>query len=243
VNYPLIISIVLALSFVFSLGGVGSATAIVPILVFMGEGFNTAKNAGLFINVLSSSISTYHHHSKKRMEWMSALSLAIPAIFLSPIGAIFSQYLSHEILLLIFSIFLLYSATVLIFLRKEGGNKEVKRIWLIIIGIISGFIAGLLGIGGGAIISPILALLGMDPKRIARLVPFAVLLSSLSGFLTYTMMGHIDIILLIVVAIPAMIGGYLGAHMMHHKLSSRQLKIIIGIIFYALAIKAMISII
>jgi len=243
VNYPLIITIVLALSFVFSLGGVGSATAIVPILVFMGESFNTAKNAGLFINVLSSSVSTMHHHTNGRMEWKIALGIAIPAFILAPLGAIFSQSLSHEILLLIFSLFLIYSATVLIFLKKGDSQREPRIILLILLGALAGFFAGLLGIGGGSLISPLLALAGMNAKRIATITPLAVFLSSLSGFATYTIMGHIDILLLIVVAIPALIGGYLGAHMMQHKLSSRQLKIVIGLIFYILAIKAIISII
>ncbi len=242
-NYWWVISIVLILSFVFSLAGVGSATAIVPILVFLGEGFNTAKNAGLFINVLSSSASTMHHHSRGKMEWKMALIIAIPAFILAPLGAIFSQFLSHEALLLIFSIFLIYSATVIIFLKKVEHNEDPKIIVLILIGSLAGFFAGLLGIGGGALISPLLALVGMNAKRIARITPFAVLLSSLSGFTTYTLMGHIDLILLATVAVPAVIGGYLGAHMMHHKLSSRHLKIIIGIIFYLLAAKALISII
>ena len=242
-NFPLVVSIVLALSFLFSLGGVGSATAIVPILVFLGEGFNTAKNAGLFINVLSSSISTYHHHTKGKMEWLLALSLALPAVFLAPVGAIFSQYLSHEILLFIFSIFLLYSATVIIFFKRNQGDKVPSKTILISIGSLAGFFAGLLGIGGGALISPILTMLGMDPKRVARITPMAVLLSSLSGFLTYAWMGHMDVALLAFVAIPAVLGGYLGAHMMHHKLSSKQLKMVIGAIFYILAIKAIASII
>ncbi len=242
-NYPLIITIVLALSFVFSLGGVGSATAIVPILVFLGENFNTAKNAGLFINVVSASMSTYHHHSQGRMEWKLALLLAVPAVFLAPLGAIFSQYLSHELLLLIFSLFLLYSATVLIFFKKRENRKDPRGFWLVLIGSITGFFAGLLGIGGGALISPLLNLLGMDPKRVARITSLVVFLSSLSGFITYTLMGHIDLKLLGVAAVPAIIGGYLGAHMMHHKLSSQQLKVVIGGIFYILAIKGILSII
>lgn len=242
-NYPLIISIVLALSFIFSLGSVGSATAIIPILVLMGENFNRAKNAGLFVNILSSSVSTYHHHSKGHMEWNFALSLSIPAVFLAPAGTIFSQYLNHNILLLIFSIFLLYSATVILFLKKADGERDPKIITLIILGTFFGFFAGLLGIGGGAIISPLLAILGVNAKRIARIIPFAVLLSSLSGFLTYAIMEHLDIYLLAIVAIPAVIGGYIGAHMMHHKMSSKQVKIFIGIIFYILAFKALLSLI
>jgi len=49
-RFEIIVPAILALSFVFSLAGRGSATAIVPILVFLGEELNHAKNAGLFIN-------------------------------------------------------------------------------------------------------------------------------------------------------------------------------------------------
>ena len=236
-EYLLIILVVFVLSFIFSMGGVGSATAIIPTLVFLGEDFNLAKNAGLFINSLSSSMSTYHHHQKGKMEWKLALSLALPSIIMAPAGALFSQYISRDALLLIFSAFLIYSATVLLFLKKSGDKEPVWK-ELSLVGTLAGFFAGLLGIGGGAIISPILVLMGVDTKRIARLTPFAVLLSSLSGFFTYAYMGYVDLELLAVASVPAIIGGYAGAHMMHHRLSDRSIKIIIGGIFYLLAVKA-----
>ncbi len=240
-NDALIVLLVFALSFLFSLGGVGSATAIVPILVFLGESFNMAKNTGLFVNTLSSSMSTYHHHQKGGMEWKMAISLALPSVFLAPLGAMFSQRLSHEALLIIFAAFLVYSATVLLFLKKSG-EREPKVVQLIGVGTLSGFAAGLLGIGGGAIISPILILMGVNPRRVARLTPVAVLFSSLSGFLTYSYMGFIDLKLLAIVAIPAVLGGYLGAHTMHHRMDEKQIKMVIGVIFYILAIKAILSV-
>ena len=242
-RFEIIVPIVLALSFLFAIGGVGSATAIVPLLVILGEEINNAKNAGLFVNVLSSSSSIHHHHARGHMEWSTALTVAIPAFFLAPSGAILSQYMSHKLLLGIFAAFLIYSGTML--LTKKSGDVEQKtpgKIVLGAIGALSGFFAGMLGIGGGSLVSPLLAHLGMDAKRIARITPLTVFLSSLSGFLTYTLMGHFDIYLLAAVSIPAIIGGYAGAHIMHSRLSPRQVKAIIGIIFYILAVKAVITI-
>ncbi len=236
-RFEIIVPVVLALSFVFSLAGVGSATAVVPILIFLGEEFNHAKNAGLFINVISSSSSIHHHHSKGRMEWKIAMMIGIPAFAMAPVGAVFSKMLPREIVLLIFAIFLIYSGTVLFLSRGKKEERQVSSPLLFLLGTLTGFLAGVLGIGGGALVSPILNHLGMDPKRVARITPMTVFLSSIAGFATYTAMGDIDIYLIIAASVPAVIGGYLGAYVMHHHMSAKRMKMVIGAIYYILAVK------
>ncbi|AHJ14337.1 hypothetical protein SMUL_3111 [Sulfurospirillum multivorans DSM 12446] len=110
-------------------------------------------------------------------------------------------------------------------------------------GAIVGFLAGLLGIGGGAIIIPLLIYLGYDAKQTAITVSFMIPFSTLSAFLTYVYLIEIDWILLGVVAVAAALGGVIGNHIMIFKLSVEQTRKFIALSLYAIGIKMIWSLI
>ena len=61
-------------SFVFALGGIGSAAAIIPVLTWVGVPFNIARPTGLFINTLSMSGATYSNIKGKRLDFKTRTS-------------------------------------------------------------------------------------------------------------------------------------------------------------------------
>jgi len=54
---------------------------------------------------------------------------------------------------------------------------------------------------------------------------------------------HIDYVLLIVTAIAALLGGFIGNRIMHFKLDSKQIKKIIAILLYLISFKLMYNLI
>ncbi|WP_367884043.1 TSUP family transporter [Thermococcus sp. JCM 11816] len=77
----------------------------------------------------------------------------------------------------------------------------------------------------------------------AATTALVVFFSSLSGFLTYWGgMGALDWKLLGVVSISAIAGGWLGTHLMHFKMSSEQVKKVIGVILYLIALKMVLKV-
>ena len=59
---PAVIAIVsFVVAFTFGLGGLGSAVALIPILVFLGVPFIIARATGLFVNLMTTiSITAYN---------------------------------------------------------------------------------------------------------------------------------------------------------------------------------------
>ena len=108
---------------------------------------------------------------------------------------------------------------------------------LFVVGGIVGFLAGLLGVGGGNLLIPILAILGFEPKKVAVAVSFVVPFSTLSSFFTYASYIDIDWILLCVVSASAIVGGYIGNYMMHFKLEQKDIKKLMAVLLYGLALK------
>ena len=132
---------------------------------------------------------------------------------------------------------LFYSASIMMFGKKKALFHTESKYILFIVGTVVGFLAGLLGVGGGNILIPLLALLGYEPKKVAVAVSFVVPFSALGSFFTYATYVPLDWILLIVVALSAIVGGYIGNYMMHFKLQQSHIKKIMALLLYLLAFK------
>ncbi|BAA30451.1 sulfite exporter TauE/SafE family protein [Pyrococcus horikoshii] len=241
-NYVELALISFILSVIFSIGGVGSAIAIVPVMAWLGVPLMTAKPTGLFINTLSMLSATVKNLKHGKLELKLGLPILLVATMVAPLGAYTGKFIPRRYIFLIFMAFLVYSGTMLLFFkprkRAENGNHLVEGS---VIGGIAGFLGGLLGVGGGGIISPALIMLGYEPKKVAATTALVVFFSSLSGFLTYWGMGTLDLRLLAWVSISALAGGWIGTHLMHFKMSSEQVKKAIGMILYLMVVKMLFS--
>jgi uncharacterized membrane protein YfcA len=69
--------------------------------------------------------------------------------------------------------------------------------------MLAAFVSGLLGVGGGGIISPLMVMLGFNPKKTAVITAFVIPFSSLTGFAAYLAMGHFNALLVIPVGLAA----------------------------------------
>ena len=91
----------------------------------------------------------------------------------------------------------------------------MKIIWLILIltGLISGILAGLLGIGGGVILVPILVTLGILPVKAVATSSLAILITAISGTIENYRKGYINFKKVIYLGIPAIITSQIGVYL------------------------------
>jgi len=229
------------LSFLFALGGVGSAVALVPVLHWFGLPLAIAKPTGLLVNTLSMTGASIHNIREKLLDFRLGIPIIISSFLLAPIGAWSSQSIPKWVVLLVFTLFLLFSATILIFFRSskfEHQFREDRPVLLpALIGAAAGYVSGLLGVGGGGMIAPLLIMLGFNPKKVAVITAFVVPFSSLSGLLTYLVMGHVDFLLMLPAGIAAYLGGSLGTRVMQAKLKPASVKKFLGGLLLILALK------
>ena len=237
ITYLEYFSITLVVSSFFALGGVGAAVALIPIFDFLGLGFNLAKTIALFINTSTTITATIMNLKRGVLDIKFAFPLIISSLLFAPIGAQSSQYINMIYIKYIFVLFLLFSASMLLFSKKEVKVKYDKKWLFYLLGSIVGFLSGLLGVGGGALVMPFLIILGFDAKKVAIAVSFMVPFSTFSAFLSYSSFVEIDYILLVITAIAAILGGYIGNKIMHFKLNAQNIKIIIAILLYIIALK------
>ncbi len=232
-------------AFIFALGGVGAAIVLIPVMIFFGIPITVAKPVGLFYNTVSLAGASVSNIKNKRLDFKLGIPIIIFSFLFAAVGAYLSKFISTQIVLYLFIAFLLFSG--LMFLFFKGKKQDVYRedrpyVALSLIGVIAGLLSGLLGIGGGGIISPLMLLLGFNPKKIAAITAFVVPFSSFAGFLTYWSMGKINWELLFWVSLAGVGGATLGTMFMHKRLNPKTVKKILAVILLAMAVKMILKV-
>ena len=236
-DYLLYSLLTLLLSAIFAMGGAGSGIALIPILNFLGLDFTAAKAVGLFAGASTTITSSIMNIKRKVVDYKFVFPIAIPMLLFAPLGAYGSSFIDENVVKFFYMLMLFYSATMMMFGKKKALFRVESKYILFIVGGIVGFLAGLLGIGGGNILIPLLLLLGYEPKKVAVAVSFVVPFSALGSFFTYATYVPLDWMMLLVVALSAIVGGYIGNYMMHFKLKQSHIKKIMAGLLYLLAFK------
>lgn len=89
-----------------------------------------------------------------------------------------------------------------------------NHIWILIAsGIFSGLLAGLLGIGGGTVLVPILITMGYSYAQSVATSSLAIVMTSLSGSFQNWRMGYLKWNKVILLGIPGILTAFLGAYL------------------------------
>lgn len=240
------ITIASVLVFVFTtvltIAGVGAAFVIIPTFYWLGIPLTEAMAVALLLNAVSMSFASVNYIRYQLVAFRTAIPIILLAVIFSPLGAYSTRYFPKDLLIIFFCAFLFFAGSMMLFYtpktKKEGQSSSGKELKTGVgLGIGAGYLGGLLGVGGGNFIVPALIWLGFDSKKASATTAFIVIFSSLSGFFGYTAMGNINWRLLLFAAVGSIAGAIVGSWLMHRKLEGKQVKRIIGLVLYAIAIK------
>ncbi|CAG37242.1 conserved hypothetical membrane protein [Desulfotalea psychrophila LSv54] len=242
----IIVVVAFSLSFVFALGGIGSALALIPSLTWLGLPFAQARAIGLFVNTVSMAGATYSNIRNRRLDFRLGIPIILPSIILAPVGAWTGHFIETRYLLMVFIAFLSFSGLMMLLFKGSKYANQYREdrpiTGPLLTGIAAGFLSGLLGVGGGGLISPLMILQGFNPKKVAAITAFAVPFSSLSAFITYALMGSVPWGILLYAGPAAWLGGYLGTMVMHQKMHPGTVKKFLGVVLLLLALRFILSI-
>jgi uncharacterized membrane protein YfcA len=223
------------------MGGAGAGVALIPLFNFLGLDFTVAKAVGLFAGASTTITSSVMNLKRKVVDFKFMIPIALMMLIFAPVGAYSSRFINEDMVKFFYMIMLFYSASMMMFAKKKALFHNDGMWVLFVVGGVVGFLAGLLGVGGGNILIPLLALLGYEPKRVAVAVSFVVPFSALGSFFTYASYVPLDWTLLLCVSLSAVIGGYIGNYFMHFKLKQEHIKKLMAVILYLIALKLMYS--
>ena len=115
--------------------------------------------------------------------------------------------------------------------------RKVNVFWLIIAGLIIGFVNGFWGGGGGMICVPILVnLLGLPEKKGHATTLLIMLPLCIASFVIYLIKGSVEVLTAVNVGVGFVIGGVLGALILKN-INNLVLKLIFSLVIIAGGIK------
>lgn len=231
--------IVFVLSGLLAMAGLGAAFLFVPLFYWLGVPLLVASSTALLLNAVSLSFASVTYWRAGLVNLRVGVPVTIAAVASAPLGALLAPHADKSVLLGLFAAFLVFAGAMMLFYRRPGARQAMGRPaeagTATGVGVLAGFLGGLLGVGGGNIILPVLNELGMSAKVAAGTTGLAVVFSSLSGFLGRASVGHLNLVLLGVSVIAAGGGSLAGSRLMTSRISSTQLKYLIGILLWVIA--------
>jgi uncharacterized protein len=168
----------------------------------------------------------------------SAVVAAIAGSTFAVLGAYVTKFVDGEALLIVTALLILV-LSIRMFPRKgqvHPPHVEPTIPVLLVVGAGSGFISGLLGVGGGVILVPVLtALLGFPVKTALGTSLAIVAAQAIPGTVTHALLGHIDWTLAAGLFIGVVPGARIGSRLAVAQ-EDERLRKIVAIAMAALAI-------
>lgn len=222
--------------------GHGGASGYLALMALFGAEVVFMKSSALLLNIFVSGIAFISLFKGGHFKWKLAWPFCITSVPMAFIGS--GIILSPEIYKNILGIFLIFAVIRILLSKKnfevtKNSNLSVS----LLTGAIIGFFSGLIGIGGGIVLSPFVLLLKWgNIKETAAVSAFFILVNSLSGLTgMYTHFPTIEQNLIYMVLF-AISGGIAGSWYTNKKATPLVLKYILSVVLLFAALKLIIII-
>lgn len=234
-----------AFSFLGTLVGLGGGVFMVPLLVLVAD-FTLPMAVGSVALALfpSALISTIINYRRKTIDYKAAFVLEIPTIVGAWVGAMLTAILPVKPLEFIFAFFVLFMAWNIHPKKSETLHSHwVERFNNVpgtsFLGLLSGVLAGLFGVGGGILKTPVLLkIFKLPAKRAAATSLAMIMITSLVSATKHYQLGHIDKSSGFVVA-GFMLGSILG-NIFNRKIPDQNIQSILSFAMVLAAIAVII---
>lgn len=238
-----LLPIIFLISLILTMVGLGGGLFYAPLFILLGFYAPVAVATSLFLNSIAALSAAIIYWRKKMVDLRMGLGLLIASTLTAPIGAYIAPHVNKKLYLFILTGVISVAAVQALTTGKPKPGKFKLSIGSAavtgtLIGAGIGLIAGLLGIGGGVFIVPLLiGLAGMDTKRAAATSIFVVTFSSMSGFLAHAGLHDMDWGFTLPAALVCFAGGQVGSRLMSVKLNPMVIKRIFGVILLLFVVK------
>lgn len=225
-------------AFLYSSVGHGGASGYLAMMAMFGFLPETMKPTALLLNLFVAAISFYYYWKNGHFNLKLFLAFAIASVPLAFIGGMLevdaAVYKKVLAVLLIFSILKLLN----VFEKKTNEIKEVELWKGLLIGGCIGFFSGLIGIGGGIILTPIILMMNWGKmKEAAAVSALFIWVNSASGMIgQFTSGVTLDAQAFILVGI-ALLGGVLGGYFGSKKINNKYLRYLLVFVLFTACIK------
>jgi hypothetical protein len=225
-TFPLLFYILLfVIAFLYASVGHGGASGYLALMALFNFSPAVMKPTALLLNLFVSMVSFIQFYRGKYFKWKLFVPLIIFSIPMAFLGGKIA--IQDSVYKTVLGLFLIIPICRFLFFKNTDPKdmKPANPNLLVLIGAVIGFLSGMIGIGGGIILSPILLLLKWtNQKQTAAISALFIFVNSLAGLagqftkgiqFSTEMMGYVGV---------AFAGGLCGAYMGSIKFPHAVLK-------------------
>ena len=229
---------ILAVAGLYSSVGHGGASGYLAVLALFSVAPVAFKPTALVLNILVSAVATFHFARAGHFSWRLFWPFAAASIPFSFVGGYLT--VPPSVYKPLLGIILLASAVRLLSREDIGqaGSGPPSTAVALGIGAALGFLSGLIGVGGGIFLSPLLLLMNWgNAKEASAVAALFILVNSIAGLL-----GHVSSLQAIpyfvpILAATALCGGITGSFLGSRRLQGTSIVRIMSVVLTVAGVK------
>lgn len=238
-SFFLIILAIFIVAILYSSVGHGGASGYLAVMALLAVAPEITRPTALVLNVFVATIGTIQFFRAGYFSWRVFLPFAITSIPFAFVGGMIT--LPTTVYKIVLGVVLVLAAIRLAWnLRSEPEVREPNIVIALIIGAVIGLLSGLVGVGGGIFLTPILLLMNWsETKTAAGVSAMFILVNSISG-----LAGNYSQ----VIALPsnvwiwitaAVVGGLIGSTLGAKRFDSITLRRVLALVLLFAGVKLM----
>lgn len=225
-------------AFLYASVGHGGASGYLAIMALLGMAPDIMKPTALLLNLFVSLTAFLFYYREGYFNWKLFIPLALASVPMAFIGGMIN--LDTALYRKLLGLLLLIPVVRFLFYPNTGVLQARAPHWAgaIMMGLVIGFLSGLIGIGGGILLSPLLLLLRWsDQKQTAAVSSLFIFVNSLSGLGGQISQGLVLESRMVTYVAFAFSGGLVGAWFGAQHFRQEVLKYILGIVLLVASLK------
>jgi uncharacterized membrane protein YfcA len=231
-----------AMAFLYASVGHGGASGYLALMSLYHISPEIMKPSALLMNIVVSIIAFSQYSrttSLNKKLFILLIAGSIPAAYFGALIQIDATLYKRILaVLLLVPVIRLIGFSV----KEQGILSKPNEFLAVVIGLVIGFLSGIIGIGGGILLTPLLLLLGWtDMKQASLISALFIFLNSISGMIGLNNKGIVSNSMIILWVVVAVFGGLAGAYFGSRKFKNPTLRILLGIVLIIASVKLLLS--
>ncbi|WP_126453298.1 TSUP family transporter [Sulfuriflexus mobilis] len=229
----LIAGLFFIIAFIYSSVGLGGGSSYTALMAILGFSTLAIPLVSLSLNLLVTTIGSFNFIRKKHASWPMILPFLLTSMPMAYLGGalnlpkiVFYWLLLVSLLFVAARIYLWRDTSMHLNLSARG-----KFLVSLLAGSLLGLLAGIVGIGGGIYLVPLIIILGLGShQQAAACGAIFVWLNSAAGLTSRLQYNAIDLSEYVPLIIAVLLGGGLGSYMGSTRFSSEKMEKVLGLI-------------